>query len=465
MVAAVPSRNAGTMPGSGRSRAPLRLVYALLPRASIAAVLINSEVPAQTLRVAQPISVALGTAENPFYEPHLAINPRNPAHLLAVAIVHGGASAAFEDRMKAQRCAAFVSFDAGMTWARHDFETTRCFDPWAALTPDGRALVTSLGAHPSMPQQGQVGLVAYRSADGGRTWGEAPSGLGRNYDHTTMVADTNPGRRQGWIYLSSNRTTSVGDGVRREAVQIQRSRDGGATFDDPVFVIPNNLKMFAEMPIVLSDGTLIESFVDASQSVDTGGVARAQLLFDRRRAWIVRSSDGGHSFSTPMFVTDACGPPPGYRLSAFAADVSSGRFANRLYFVCRERSRGPIMLTYSRDGGETWTAARAVHTTAADSGVARVPGIAVNNRGIVLVAWIDAAGGRGRTCEQHLSVAASDDGGASFSRSQLVSSSAACSTGGDYFGLIALHDGRFRLLWSEMGDRGLRTTTIEVAPR
>jgi hypothetical protein len=38
----------------------------------------------------------------------------------------------------------------------------------------------------------------------------------------------------------------------------------------------------------------------------------------------------------------------------------------------------------------------------------------------------------------------------------------ACSTWGDYYGLISLPDGRFRLLWSEMGDRGLWTTTIDV---
>jgi len=333
------------------------------------------------------------------------------------------------------------------------------------ITPNGRALVTTIGTHPAFPQQGPGGLVAYRSADAGRTWDRAPVGLGRSYDHTTMAVDTNRGARQGWIFVSSNHVTQIGDGVRRDVVEIKRSRDAGATFDEPVFVIPNNLRMLAEMPAVLSDRTLVESFVDAVQHVDTGGVARPEVIFDRRRAWVVRSTDGGHSFSAPMFVTDACGPPPGYRLSAFAADVSRGRFANRLYFVCREKGRGPIVLTYSRDGGETWTAARPVHTTSPDSIGERIPAIAVNNRGVVLVAWIDALGGRDRACEQRVSVAASEDGGARFSSSQLVATSAACSTGGDYFGLLALPDGQFRLLWSDMGDGELRTTTIEVLPR
>jgi len=165
-----------------------------------------------------------------------------------------------------------------------------------------------------------------------------------------------------------------------------------------------------------------------------------------------------------MFVTDACGPPPGYRLSAFAADVSSGPFAGRLYFVCREKGGGPIVLTYSRDGGETWTAARAVHSPPpADSGVERIPALTVNNRGVVLVSWIDAIGAtRARGCEQRVYVTASTNGGQSWAEAQVVVSSAACATWGDYYGLINTPDGRFRLLWSEMGDRGLWTTTVDV---
>jgi hypothetical protein len=419
---------------------------------------------AQTIRVGTPVVVASGTSERPLYEPHLAIDPVNPNHLLAAAIVHGGATAALEDRMKVQSCAAFISVDAGATWARHDFSTTRCYDPWVAITPDGRALVTTLGAHASLPQQGQIGLLAYRSADGGRTWDESPIGLGRNFDHTTMVVDQNPGARRGWIYVSSNRPTRMGDGIRRDAIQIVRSRDGGRTFDDPVYIVPNNLPQFAEIPVVLSDGTLIESFVDAGYLADTGSTERRQLLFDRRRAWIVRSTDGGYSFSSPLFVSDACGPPPGYRLSAFAADLSTGPFARRLYFACRQRGGGPIVLNYSRDGGESWTASRAVHAPSSDSVGARVPALAVNNRGIVLVGWSELSGRVGSACEQRVYVSASVDGGQSFSASQLVSTSPSCSTGGDYFGLIAAPDGRFRLLWSEMGDRGLKTTTVDVAP-
>jgi hypothetical protein len=104
--------------------------------------------------------------------------------------------------------------------------------------------------------------------------------------------------------------------------------------------------------------------------------------------------------------------------------------------------------------------------------VNRVPAVTVNNRGVVLAAWIDAPGTPGRRCEQSVHVAASVDGGRTFSPGQLVSAVPVCpdsthigsSTGGDYFGLVAAPDGVFRLLWSEMRDRiaHLRTVTVTV---
>jgi hypothetical protein len=74
------------------------------------------------------------------------------------------------------------------------------------------------------------------------------------------------------------------------------------------------------MPAVLSDGTLIASFVD-----DTWGSAS----LDRRRTWIVRSTDGATTFSLPFFVNDICGPPPAFQLSALVADTSDGPFHPR----------------------------------------------------------------------------------------------------------------------------------------
>ena len=53
-------------------------------------------------------------------------------------------------------------------------------------------------------------------------------------------------------------------GIKASPDTPARSRDGGERFDDPVMVVPNNLHNLSEMPVVLGDGTLIGSYVDAA---------------------------------------------------------------------------------------------------------------------------------------------------------------------------------------------------------
>jgi hypothetical protein len=436
----------------------------------LACTLATAQMRAQTIRIDKSVLVAASAPDQQLEEPHLALDPANPDHLVAVAMVGGASVGTFDEQQDRRHCASFLSRDGGATWARHDFATTRCADPWVVITPDGHALVTMLGAHPSLPQQGRGGLLAFRSTDGGGTWDDTPIGLGGNHDHTTMAMDLSAGPRRGWIYLSSHRPLRADDGLLRYGVYMVRSRNGGRTFDDPVYVVVNNLHNLPEMPAVLADGTLFQSFVDCCHSNDTGTTASVSatqktVIFQQRRAWVIRSTDGGYSFSTPLFVTDACGPPPGYRLSAFAADGSAGPFTGRLYFACREKGGGPIVINHSRDRGETWTSSTAVHSAAPESVVeGRIPALAVSVRGAVAVAWIDATGKARQPCQESVYVAASLDGGHSFSAGQLVSRTAGCGTGGDYFGLVAMPDGRFRLLWAEPRDgvTQLRTTTLAV---
>ena len=418
--------------------------------------------PAQTLTVGPSTVVGLAPVAHPIHEPHLAIDPAHPDHLLAAAFLSATPGLRFPAGQDDETCAVFLSLDSGTTWARHDFSTTWCADPWVALTPDGQALVTMLGKQVAFPAQGMGGLVAFHSGDGGRTWDSLPIGLGRNHDHPTMSVDLSQGPRRGWIYVASHRGRSADDGHYRYGVWIARSRNGGKSFDDPVFVIPNNLHNLTEMPVVLSDGTLIVSFVDATFTPDSGRTpAAGEVLFDRRRAWVVRSSDGAFTFSPPLFVTDACGPPPGYRLSAFAADVSKGQFDGRLYFACRAAGGGPIVVTHSRDRGETWSPIVRMQATARDTVAYPIPGLAVNDRGAVLVAWLGASGMASDPCGTNLYASVSTDGGATFSSRTLVAS---CAGGGDYFGITAVPDGRFRLLWPETRDgvQQLRTAALEV---
>jgi hypothetical protein len=413
--------------------------------------------PPPSLRIQGRTIAARGPAEHLLYEPHLTQDPTTPGRWLAASIVRGSAPK-YPESQKDQPCAAFVSTDDGRSWSRHDFPVTACYDPWTAITPDGRFLVSMIAASADYPQLGDSGLLIFRSDDGGRTWSDRPVGLFRGHDHTVMVVDWTSSAHRGWIYVSSHRGTRADDGQRRYGPWVARSRDGGKTFDDPVTVVPNNLHNLAEMPVVLSDGTLIESFVDAGYFV---AGSESEGTFTARRAWVIRSTDGGHTFSVPMFVNDACGPPPGFRLSALAADPSSGPLRDRLYFACRAKGGGGSVVASSSDRGERWTAPVALPATPGGSDAEeRIPAIAVNRDGVVAAAWIDARSSPGHMCEESVFITASIDGGATWLPAVRVSSTPACadgtrvdnSTGGDYFGLAGAPDGSFRLLWSEMRD-------------
>ena len=76
--------------------------------------------------------------------------------------------------------------------------------------------------------------------------------------------------------------------IVRSIVSVFRSRNGGRTFDLPTHVRPNNLRRNGQTAAILSDGSLIISFVETNQS---DGRRLAQ-----HHAWVARSSDGGETW-------------------------------------------------------------------------------------------------------------------------------------------------------------------------
>jgi BNR repeat-like domain len=168
--------------------------------------------------------------------------------------------------------------------------------------------------------------------------------MNHGHDHAAVAVDTRSAARNGWIYTTHYQWRD-GNGHLSSSVLVVRSRDGGRTFDRPVEVAPTPLHNVSEMPVVLSDGTVVASFVDV---VDT------EPPLTTRRAWVIRSTDGATTFSTASLVADRCGPPPAFQLSALAVDASDGPFRDRLYFSCRESGGGAVVVTSSSDRGQTW---------------------------------------------------------------------------------------------------------------
>jgi hypothetical protein len=429
---------------------------------------------AQTIRVAAPTEVARETDPRRFTEPHLAIDPSNPDRLLAAVIVPSTMTGPLQEQLRAARCAAFASRDGGRSWTRRDFPYEQCGDPQVAVLPDGQAIVAMLARYPGVRPDRSDWLIVFHSSDAGWTWDATPALLGTSHDHDAVAVDMSTTNRRGWIYITTHHTVRDGDGRSRRLVYVARSRDGGKTFDEPITTYPNNLANIAEMPVVLGDGTVVASFVDASAPAPEN----RDYGFERRRAWIVRSGDGATTLSPALFVTDACGPPPGFQLSALAADTSAGRFRDRLYFACRQRAGGPVVVTASADRGDTWTPPVAVGPSGIDAAARRVPTLAINGDGVLGALVVERRAASGDRCLE-VTFAASTDGGKSFTAPQIVSTSSCGDTAndalamrqfptyGDYFGLVPLPDGRFRAMWPEMRDGRavLLTTVIDAGAR
>jgi hypothetical protein len=409
---------------------------------------------AQQIAVGDRSVVAEAPAGWALVEPQLAVDPQQPKRLLGVAIVTP-AQGSYQEKGTRQVCRAFMSDDAGQTWQPHDFAVTWCYDPWIAYTQGGEAVLALSGRHSGIDSAGRrEDLLLFRSADGGGRWPQRPLVLRRSPDHPTIAVDTTASKWRGSIYVMSG-----------QSIQVATSRDGGRTFAPAILVTPNNLINLAETPVVLSNGTLVLSFVDAAwqrpDSTDRFG------YFSHRRSWIVRSGDGGESFSAPFFITDACGQPPHFQQSFLSVDPSPA-FRDRLYFACRRAGGGPIVVAHSSDAGARWSDPIPVSAETDDSTVSRVVTMAVNSRGVLAVAWM--VGRPALPCHE-LWFTASVDGGRSFLRPERLSApacaAAAWSTSGDYFGLASSSTGQFHLLWGEPGAQGgiLVHATVEVRTR
>lgn len=433
--------------------------------------LLSSAIPmqlrSQSIRMTAPITVAPGLQDRPMTEPHVGASPADPNHLLSASMISPVGEDFGDDVRPGMRCSSFLSLDGGATWTRHDFPLTECFDPWVSITEDGRAIFTALARHPAL---GEPQLVVFASSDGGRTWPETPTGLGTRYDHPTNVAEIGASGREPRLYVLASQNLRTEKGHRRRAVVLHTSHDGGETFDPPLQILMSNRFHNAETAAVLYDGTLAISFTtDTWRSSD-----------EPRRGWVVLVRNGGRDPSIPLFITDACGPPPGFALSAFTADRSAGADRERLYFACNAVGGGSVVVTSSSDRGEQWSEPLSIHTAQpADADALRqVRGLAVNKNGVLGIVWVDRWGsGDEDRCYEAL-FSASLDGGQSFLPARRLTEGAVCieqsthgalmrahPTGGDYYGLTAAADGRFHVVWAEPGQDHLlrlRAAAIEV---
>ncbi len=442
----------------------------------------NQQVYAQkqetsVIEVGENILVSGDVPNLPHTEPHLAAHPTNPDNLVAATIMI--------DASSTWTCAVFATFDGGKTWTRNN-PTSRgisedCGDPWVAFGPDEQVYFSAMIPEDSLGRNVEKTTV-FRSTDGGRTW-SAPTRVplgegGWSVDHPSIVVDTTRGPFSGAIYTIASQSFRPKEEETKyhyHPIILSHSTDGGRTFSTLTRIFPTDLVHQAGIPVVLSDGTVAFTLYDFSPWDHS-------RLLDTRRIWVITSSDGGRTTSLPALVAEISNDP---QFPTLAVDSSpTSLFRDRLYTVWTRFESAPrgISLAYSSDRGRTWSNPIRVNDDTREEAEQRIPAIAVNNKGVVGVAWYDTRRGTSNTCFD-IFFAASLDGGERFLPNVQVSDTPSCldsdvpgntvsgfnaaqtwPAGGHYFGLTADADGVFHALWadSRTGVYQLWTATIKV---
>lgn len=405
-------------------------------------------------------------------EPWLAVDPRNTARAVAVAIVDPGGQSV-----------VYRTTDGGANWRRgtHDDPDPQRFDgldPLAVFDDEGAALLATI-----------TPFRIWRSRDGGTTWQGPATVPGRSYDREYLAVKSTPNAAD-TVYALAKTPIRVFGHLASDALALARSTDGGTSFEAPRLLLPDPTRSIIHVPgalVVAPNGDLFVSFMAHDAPV-------TDLATIKNHIWVIHSTDGGRTFTEP--VAAAASVVYGNKgdelkmLKSLAAarlvmdTARASPFRSRLYlsYLTALEGRLQVMVAASSDSGRSWTAPIKVND---DTGSANHsnPQIAVNDRGAVAVTWNDRRTDPNDLCFR-ATVSASVDGGTTFLPSVPLESTVTCPLGpnparplkldgfvgryvqgGETQGLAALPGGRFIAVFVGGGNvMQLRSATIDVTP-
>jgi hypothetical protein len=307
----VPSSVAGTSGCKDRSRANVRA---------------NQECTNQ----ARPDLLGRGQSQN---ETAVAVNPRDAQNVVIGQNDYRGGDSG---------CGVDWTRDGGRHWgstvlpstftspglhaARHYWEAAG--DPTVAFDSRGVAyyacLVFDRGST-SDSGSNASGLLLFRSADGGASWSFPGSVIGQTggngaiglFDKQYMAIDTNPHSRfRDRIYVAWDHYNHA---FTADPVHLAWSDDAGATWHQSGDIVPRSRSLcpvngaslpagtcssnFAPDPFVAPDGALYVVFANGNNCSGANG-CRSDRRDNHNQILIVKSVDGGRTFSGPVKVAD-----------------------------------------------------------------------------------------------------------------------------------------------------------------
>jgi hypothetical protein len=278
--------------------------------------------------------------------PCLAVDPRDPRHLLAASMLTRGV------------VATYVSFDGGRSWRSNGpLPLPAGFDGGGDLSAgfdgDGRAFVCGLLTEPPSPSSKGTGrsVHVWRSENGGRSFARsvAVSGIGA-LDGPWLAVDR---RRPQALHVVWAEGTTPGFTT---GLSYARSTDGGRTFEAPR-LIASGSRGLDDLRVACGPPEGVYMIYDVGRAA-VGEGSRATVT-------VLCSRDGGRTFDRPIELgrdTLKISFPGTYSLSlpAIAADSDGSLVCAAFSSRDTATHRSEIRVATSRDQGRTWSRAKAV---------------------------------------------------------------------------------------------------------
>jgi hypothetical protein len=255
-----------------------------------------------------------------------------------------------------------------------------------------------------------------KSTDGGSTWGIANDGK--------PVFDPEPNgvSSKGWIAIDNSQDSAHYGTVYLVwiafligaklvgSVMISRSTDAGESFSQPIRISPiasGNVSFVNPILAIGPDGTL---YVSYASMIALPSVESNVPDFAQREEYVVKSTDGGLTFTQPIEVTSTMNhgydnaPFRTSQFQSFAVNPRNGHLLLAVEQVTRAHyevtngnytealaERTDIVIYESTDGGQAWdTPLRVNDVPPSQNENALQPAIAASRNGLVSVAFYDS---------------------------------------------------------------------------